>query len=407
MPTAKDGVRSKVRVGYDRRVYKTFRGTGAADRFHNEIHVLKVLEDRGCGFVPRVLDYDEETLTLVTSNCGTPVERMSDEKRKQIFRDLEESYGVVHDDPYLRNITYDPQLGRFCVIDFELATVVERGDEKHGELSLHWGGLSRSGSRKPQNDDALAVFTSEEGWARRMDLTGKLELVKEGAVFVISDGMGGAKGGHIASRLVVSELCRFLPGRMGEFHDQADLASVLRSAVKDLQDYLVRMEKAHPEWEGMGATMVAGLFLRREMCFAHVGDSRLYRFRGGNLEQLTFDHTMVGRRFRDGKITELQARLHPQRHVLNRILGAGAATVEPQIGALALEGDDCFLFCSDGLIDGLWDMNITALLDRAGKENWSEQQTAERLVHDAMATAGTDDTTVFFLRVTESDLEEG
>ena len=124
---AKDGLRSKVRIGYDGRVYKTFRGTDAEKRFENEIRVLKVLEDRGCDYVPRYLDSDADTLTLVTTNCGQPAEdTISGTKAEKLFADLEEQFGVIHDDPFPRNITYHRDMGRFCVIDFELAHVVER-----------------------------------------------------------------------------------------------------------------------------------------------------------------------------------------------------------------------------------------------------------------------------------------
>ncbi len=124
MHEVKDTVRAMVRIGYDGRVHKTFRGHAAADRFANEIRVLKYLEQRGCDFVPRVLESDPATLKLVTTNCGSRVEHMSEEKMKEIFASLEQ-YGVRHEDPFLRNITYNAREGRFCVIDFEFATILD------------------------------------------------------------------------------------------------------------------------------------------------------------------------------------------------------------------------------------------------------------------------------------------
>lgn len=118
----KDTVRSTVRVAFDGSVHKTFRGTNARERFLNEVHVLRYLEERGCDFVPRVVSADEETLCLVTTNCGSPVTTLSDEKTKALFAELEH-YGVRHGDEFMRNITYDPRRGRFCVIDFELAEI--------------------------------------------------------------------------------------------------------------------------------------------------------------------------------------------------------------------------------------------------------------------------------------------
>ncbi|RBP45970.1 hypothetical protein DES53_102355 [Roseimicrobium gellanilyticum] len=124
MQEVKDTVRAMVRIGYDGRVHKTFRGHNAKGRFENEVRVLKYLEEKGCDFVPKVLEADPETLKLVTTNCGARVEHMSEEKMKEVFGKLEQ-YGVRHEDAFLRNITYNARQGRFCVIDFEFATLLD------------------------------------------------------------------------------------------------------------------------------------------------------------------------------------------------------------------------------------------------------------------------------------------
>jgi tRNA A-37 threonylcarbamoyl transferase component Bud32 len=124
MQEVKDTVRAMVRIGYDGRVHKTFRGTNARERFENEVRVLKYLEEKGCDFVPKVLEADPELLKLVTTNCGARVEHMSEEKMKEVFGKLEQ-YGVRHEDAFLRNITYNAREGRFCVIDFEFATLLD------------------------------------------------------------------------------------------------------------------------------------------------------------------------------------------------------------------------------------------------------------------------------------------
>lgn len=124
MQEAKNTVRAVVHIGYDGTVHKQFRGTHAKERFENEVRVLKLLEERGCGYVPRVLDSDPEKLKLITTNCGTRVDQISDARVKELFDELERDYGVRHDDAFARNITYRRQDGRFCLIDFELATVL-------------------------------------------------------------------------------------------------------------------------------------------------------------------------------------------------------------------------------------------------------------------------------------------
>lgn len=126
MHEAKNTARAVVHIGYDGRVHKTFKGPQARERYENEVRVLEFLENQGCGFVPRVLEKDGAKLYLVTSNCGSRVDHVSEDKKKQIFAELEQ-YGVQHEDAEVRNITYNDKLGRFCVIDFEFATILLPG----------------------------------------------------------------------------------------------------------------------------------------------------------------------------------------------------------------------------------------------------------------------------------------
>lgn len=123
MPIVKDTLRATVRVGYDGRVYKQFRGPKADERFANEVKVLRYLENRACPFVPRLLEADAEELRIVTSNCGSRVDHLDEARTRELFAELER-YGVRHDDAEMRNVTYRMQDGRFCLIDFEFATIL-------------------------------------------------------------------------------------------------------------------------------------------------------------------------------------------------------------------------------------------------------------------------------------------
>ena len=123
MLQVKDTLRATVRMSFDGRVFKTYHGPDAPTRFAQEVKILRYLESRGCTFVPRLLEADSEKLRIVTTNCGTRVEHLDEERRKSLFAELE-AFGVRHDDPDIRNVTYRQKDGRFCIIDFEFATLL-------------------------------------------------------------------------------------------------------------------------------------------------------------------------------------------------------------------------------------------------------------------------------------------
>ena len=108
---------------FDGRVIKTYHGPNAAERFAKETRILRLLEARGCNFVPRLLEADAEKLKIITTNCGTRVEHLDQARVKELFAELE-PFGIRHDDPDIRNVTYRQSDGRFCLIDFEFATIL-------------------------------------------------------------------------------------------------------------------------------------------------------------------------------------------------------------------------------------------------------------------------------------------
>lgn len=133
MHDVKDTLRALVRISYDGRVHKTFRGPKAEERFTNEVRVLKHLEDQNCPFVPRLLEVHPEQLRIVTTTCGHRVEHLDAERTAELFAELH-AFGVRHDDPDARNVTYRQSDGRFCLIDFEFATILP-GFEKGADDS--------------------------------------------------------------------------------------------------------------------------------------------------------------------------------------------------------------------------------------------------------------------------------
>jgi tRNA A-37 threonylcarbamoyl transferase component Bud32 len=123
MLKVKDTLRATVNLSFDGRVFKVYHGSDAKARFANEVRVLRHLEARGCGFVPRLLEADPAQPRIVTTNCGTRVEHLDAARTKELFAELE-TFGVRHDDPDIRNVTYRQADGRFCVIDFEFASIL-------------------------------------------------------------------------------------------------------------------------------------------------------------------------------------------------------------------------------------------------------------------------------------------
>jgi len=125
MRELKDGIRSLVRIDFYGHVYKYFRGTDKDSRCANEVHILQALEKRNCPNVPRLLEHDLDENWIKTTNCGSPADNITRKKADTLFAALKEHYGVIHDDPEPRNITYSEKLGEFCIIDFELATLMD------------------------------------------------------------------------------------------------------------------------------------------------------------------------------------------------------------------------------------------------------------------------------------------
>ena len=142
-------------------------------------------------------------------------------------------------------------------------------------------------------------------------------FLERSPLFAVADGMGGARAGEVASRIAVEQF---------DVDDDADnppeeqLAEVARGANRKIH----KMAQEDSAYAGMGTTFTAALVTGREIAIGHVGDSRLYRFRDGELERLTHDHSLVEEFVRQGKLTPAEAEVHPQRSIITRALGPGA-----------------------------------------------------------------------------------
>jgi serine/threonine protein phosphatase PrpC len=407
MREEKNTRRSMVHIGFDGRVHKVFRGQEASQRFATEVRVLTYLEGRGCDFVPRLLDSDPEGLKIITTNCGNKVDRMGKVRTGKLFAQLE-AYGVRHEDPFLRNVTYRASDGRFCIIDFEFATIL---DEKKGSnpadtgdavsndeataLGIKWSCRTDVGRFRKKNEDAFVVLSLTSEGAAVLGSEGSGSVAGSDFILAVSDGMGGARSGEFASRIAVDKITRLLPGY---FRCQVATDSGERQVMKELFEIIHAdigmLGEAYPECRGMGATLSLCWVMPGRLLIAHIGDSRVYRWRGGEgngLEQLTQDDTRVAGLQRAGKISEYEARNHPARNMLSKALGAGNQYVAPQVEVLDLERGDRFLICSDGVTDGIWDSGIGKLLQN--------EVDAEQIVNQSVKESGRDNATAIVLDV--------
>ena len=159
--------------------------------------------------------------------------------------------------------------------------------------------------------------------------------------------------------------------------------------------------EASPDCRGMGTTLSLCLFSPRSTFLAHIGDSRIYRFREGRLRQLTHDHTRVGHLYRNRILTERQAREHPRRHVLLQALGASLPGIEPQAESVSTRPGDWFLLCSDGLIEGLWNRDIQDVLQEADADPSPGAVSAarDRLLTQSLHHGGRDNITLIVVRI--------
>jgi len=208
-------------------------------------------------------------------------------------------------------------------------------------------------------------------------------------LFVVADGMGGARGGEIAARLAVETFERGL-GEGGSVEQ--------RLAARVQEANALIYERAHREraLQGMGTTLTAAYLDDGRLALAHVGDSRAYLFREGRLLRLTQDHSLVSELVRHGKLTEEQAAEHPQRSIITRALGP-EPDVEVDTSTHPVQAGDVLLLCSDGLTSMIAEERIAEVLAAAS----SLRDAAERLIAEANAAGGRDNITVVLFRLEE------
>jgi serine/threonine protein phosphatase PrpC len=208
-------------------------------------------------------------------------------------------------------------------------------------------------------------------------------------VFVVADGMGGAQAGEVASQMAVET---FEAGLPEEGTPEERLAEVVRAANRRIHE----LSLAEHEHHGMGTTLTAAYLDGGYVAIAHVGDSRAYLFRDGQLARLTQDHSLVEELRQRGKLTEEEAAEHPQRSIITRALGP-EPEVQVDTSSQAVRSGDVLLLCSDGLTSMISEQQIGQILASAP----SLKAAADELINSANAAGGKDNITVVLFRVEE------
>jgi protein phosphatase len=257
-----------------------------------------------------------------------------------------------------------------------------------------------------------------------MDLTGKIEIVGQShtglkrshnedcigtdltaGLVALADGMGGYKAGEVASALAINTLVVDITDRLAtiehkdndvqEFTPESILA---REIVEKSNDIIYQTALAQPQYKGMGTTLVMALFYDNRVTVAHVGDSRMYRFRSGTLEQITVDHTLMQELIERGFYTREEARNSMNKNLVTRALG-----IDPEVQVDIQEDlvlkNDIFLLCSDGLNDMVEDEEIRLTI----KENADNlEEAAKKLIQQANDNGGNDNVSVILVKSLES-----
>ena len=214
-------------------------------------------------------------------------------------------------------------------------------------------------------------------------------------LYIVADGMGGHKAGDYASRYTIERIVASVM-RSG----LQEPVAILKGAIRKANELLVDESKEDESKRGMGTTVVIATIMENKMIVANVGDSRLYVV-GSSMRQVTRDHSLVNEMVRLGEINAAEARIHPDKNIITRAIGA-SATVEADFFEVDLEKDSQILMCTDGLTNMVRDEEIFRIMN--GDETLEEK--AEILVRTANTNGGRDNITVMIIKPFFEEVKE-
>lgn len=236
-------------------------------------------------------------------------------------------------------------------------------------------GKSDIGKLREMNQDSFYISSPED----------KIQL------FIVADGMGGYKGGEVASKLAVETSKNYIINNFDTIeHDRESILSLIKSAIEYANLVIFEKSKEIPELENMGTTIDICLVIPNKVYIGHVGDSRVYRKRKEFFRKLTTDHSYVQKLVSDGTITKEEAYNHPKKNMLIKALGC-SAFVEPDVTVKGFLKDDILLMCSDGLTNMLRDEEIVKII------NDNPIDACNRLIDAANNNGGLDNITAVII----------
>jgi serine/threonine protein phosphatase PrpC len=257
-------------------------------------------------------------------------------------------------------------------------TVVEDPRQKV-RPGIELGNLTDVGCQRTHNEDYYCYAEPDS----------EADFPRKGRLAVIADGMGGHRGGQVASGIAVESVRSTYLARDTNSPEES-LAEALHAAHLAIRD----CAQQHPEFEGMGTTCIAAVLRGSQLHYIHVGDSRLYLLRNSSFTQLTQDHTVVNRLLQEGQLTPTEAAAHPERGVLTAALGVrDTFFAEAPEAPIPLEPGDLLLMCTDGLHDLVEDHELAAI---AGEN--SPSAACRLLIDLARSRGGFDNMTVQILK---------
>ena len=210
-------------------------------------------------------------------------------------------------------------------------------------------------------------------------------------LFIVADGMGGYKGGEVASKLAVETSKNYIINNFNSIeHERESILNLIKSAIEYANLVVYEKSKEIPELENMGTTIDICLVIQNKVYIGHVGDSRVYRKRKEFFRKLTTDHSYVQKLVSDGTITKEEAYNHPKKNMLIKALGC-SSFVEPDVMVKGFLKDDILLMCSDGLTNMLRDEEIVKII------NQNPMEACNRLVNEANDKGGLDNITAVII----------